>query len=177
MIIDLEIISQPLSGEFEERIFDSESPWNSHFWTWVKFLTDDYTECCGQFRGAPREVAISKIYNKILILTSDYIYLLDVQNADVLETLYFPQYINMTVAPSGEFILSDYYKIDVIRNNISKPETLNCPLAFGMDEIRFIEWRDNKFIFTCEEFANWNRKVEMEINTVDWKINILRELS
>lgn len=63
MIIEAEIIDQPYSGQYEERIYDISSPWNSQNWTWVKFLNDDFIEWCGEFRGLPRNVAISKKYN------------------------------------------------------------------------------------------------------------------
>ncbi|RZK38619.1 MAG: hypothetical protein EOO90_21670 [Pedobacter sp.] len=51
MIIDAEIISQPYSSEFSEKIYDSESLWNSQSWSYIKFINEDYTEWCGQLRG------------------------------------------------------------------------------------------------------------------------------
>lgn len=71
MIIDAEIMGQP---------YDILSKWNSPKWTWVKFINDDFSEWCGEFRGEPRGVALSKKYNQILILTSDYLYQLDCLN-------------------------------------------------------------------------------------------------
>ena len=35
MIENCEIVNQPYSGEFEERIYDNQSAWNSSSWTVV----------------------------------------------------------------------------------------------------------------------------------------------
>ena len=61
MINEAELINQPYSGQYEERIYDIPSTWNSQRWTWVEFFNDDFSEWCGVFRGSPRYVAISKI--------------------------------------------------------------------------------------------------------------------
>lgn len=37
VITNAEIIDQPFSGQYKERIYDVTSPWNSQDWTWVKF--------------------------------------------------------------------------------------------------------------------------------------------
>lgn len=77
MIIKAEVINQPYSGEYNERIYDISSPWNSQSWAWIKFTNEDLTEWCGNFRGFPRDVAVSKKYNSVLVLTSDYLFKLD----------------------------------------------------------------------------------------------------
>jgi hypothetical protein len=41
MVIDADIINQPYSGQYKERVYDNDSPWNSQGWTWVKFTNDD----------------------------------------------------------------------------------------------------------------------------------------
>ena len=43
MVIEADIITRPDSGEYDERIYDNESPWNSQAWTYVKFVNSDYT--------------------------------------------------------------------------------------------------------------------------------------
>ncbi|WP_219847903.1 hypothetical protein [Sphingobacterium gobiense] len=79
MIIEVEIINQPYSGEYAERIYDNEGVWNSQGWTFVKFTNEDYSEWCGQFRGFPGKAVISTINNIILVLTSDYLYQLETE--------------------------------------------------------------------------------------------------
>ncbi len=79
MIIEEEIISQPYSGEYTERIYETKSAWNSRSWTFVKFTNGVYSKWCGPFRGFPRQVAILTPKSVILVLTSDYLYALDIE--------------------------------------------------------------------------------------------------
>ena len=44
MIIEGQIINRPYSGEYGERIYDNNSPWNSQGWTYIKFTNDDCSE-------------------------------------------------------------------------------------------------------------------------------------
>ena len=41
MLLNIEQISQPYSGEYEEIIFDIESNWNSSDWSWIRFEEDN----------------------------------------------------------------------------------------------------------------------------------------
>ena len=50
MLLNIEQISQPYSGEYEEITFDIESNWNSSDWSWIRF-EEDTTIWCGEFRG------------------------------------------------------------------------------------------------------------------------------
>jgi hypothetical protein len=107
-----DIINQPYSGQYKERIYDISSSWNSLNWTWVKFEDEDFNEWCGEFRGSPRAVALSKKHNKVLVLTSDYLFHVDCDNGELIEYESQPQYQCLTVTPSGDFIIADYYSIE-----------------------------------------------------------------
>jgi hypothetical protein len=144
MIIDVKIMNQPIAGKYKERIYDISSQWNSQKWTWIRFMNDDFSECYGEFRGEPRGAALSKKYNTILILTSDYLYLIDCLNGEIIEYEEQPQYLNLTVTPSGDFIVSDYYNIELIRTTIKDTELLDSPIK--MDMIKFCEWNENKLL-------------------------------
>src|SRR5690606_41270736 len=99
MIIKVEIISQPYSGEFKERIYDIKSPWNSQNWSFIKFTEDDYSEWCGQFRGFPQNAQISLKNKIILVLTSDYLFQLDSKTANIIEYEDQPEYRSLTLTP------------------------------------------------------------------------------
>ncbi len=170
MIIEAEIIDQPYSGQYEERIYDISSPWNSQNWTWVKFLNDDFTEWCGEFRGLPINVAISKKHNHVLILTSDYLYQLDCLSMELIEYESQPQYKNLTVTPFGDFLVADYYSIDIIESSLEDKKLLESPIK--MDLINFGQWAGNKLSITCDEFLNWDNHVELELDSETLKITI-----
>lgn len=168
MIIDAKITNQPLAGEHEERIYDISSQWNSEKWTWVKFTNDNLSEWYGEFRGESRGVVISKKYNQVLILTSDYLYQLDCLNKQIKEYEEQPQYENLTVTPSGDFIVADYYDIQLIKNTIKDKKILDSPIK--MDMIKFQEWNNNKLLIVCEEFLNWSGTVILELDGDSFEI-------
>lgn len=172
MIIEGQIINRRYSGEYEERIYDNNSPWNSQGWTYIKFTNDDYSECCGVFRGFPKAVSISSIKNIILVLTSDYLYQLSI-NGDQLDLEEQSQYRNLTVTPLGDFILADYYYVIRIINSIQHQEKISSPIE--MDNIRFKTWNGPILEFTCDEFCNWNRHLNMIYNSETNKIEIKNE--
>lgn len=171
MIIKGEIINQTYSGVYKERIYDNQSVWNSSNWTTIKFTNDDYYEWCGIFRGFPCEIKISEKLKSILVLTSDYLYQLEIENGNLVELEKEIIYNNLTVAPSGEFILEDCYNIFKIEKNIQDKTKLESP--FEMDLIEFKYWKGKKLNFICEEFTVWNGNLEMELDSENWKINII----
>lgn len=170
MIIEAEIISQPYSGEYTERIYDNESAWNSQSWTFIKFTNADYSEWCGQFRGFPRQVAISTFKNIILVLTSDYLYQLDRETGNLTDFEDQPQYQNLTVAPNGDFILADYYNFEKVITSIKHKTSIESPIQ--MDIIEFKNWENSKLEFTCDEFLNWDRHLVMTYDSQTNKIEI-----
>ena len=170
MIIEAEIISQPYSGEYTERIYDNESAWNSQSWTFIKFINDDYSEWCGQFRGFPKKVAISTIQDIILVLTSDYLFQLDRETGNLTNWEDQPQYQNLTVTPSGDFILADYYNLEKVTTSIKQKEPIESPIQ--MDIIEFKDWEKSKLEFTCDEFLNWDRHLTMTYDSNTNKIEI-----
>ena len=170
MIIEAEILSQPYSGEYTERIYDNESAWNSQSWTFIKFTNDDYSEWCGQFRGFPKHVAISTLKNIVLVLTSDYLYQLDRETGNLTDLEDQPQYQNLTTAPNGDFILADYYNFEKVSTNIKQKTSIESPIQ--MDMIEFKKWDNIKLEFTCDEFLNWDRHLIMTYDSQTNKIEI-----
>ncbi|QLC65230.1 hypothetical protein LPB248_02705 [Flavobacterium sp. LPB0248] len=173
MIFKAEIINQPYSGEYSERIFDNENSWNSQSWTFIKFTNDDYTEWCGHFRGFPREVAISIIRNIVLVLTTDYLFQLDRETGNLMDYEDHPQYQNLTVAPNGDFILADNYDFEKVTTSIKQKSPIESPIQ--MDLIEFKNWEKSKLEFTCNELLNWDRHLIMiynsETNNIEIKNN------
>jgi hypothetical protein len=170
MIVKAEIISQPLSGKFDERIYDIPSRWNSQHWTWVKFINDDFTEWCGEFRGQAKGIALSTKYNIVLVLTSDYLYQLDCMSGDIMEFESDHLYQSLTVSPSGDFIIADYYSIEVIESTLSEKQTIESPIE--MDMIKFLRWTNNKLSVRCYELVNWDNQFELELDGDSFELNI-----
>jgi len=170
MIIKAEIVSQPYSGEYTERIYDIESVWNSQSWAFIKFTNNDYSEWCGQFRGFPRQVAISTPKSIVLVLTSDYLYQLDIETGNLTDFEDRPRYQNLTVAPNGDFILTDYYSLEKVTTCINEKEPIESPIQ--MDIIEFKKWENTRLEFSCDEFLNWDRHLIMIYDSETNKIEI-----
>jgi len=172
MITKAEIINQPISGEYNERIYDIESPWNSPNWTWVRF-EDESDRWCGEFRGKPRKVVLSTEHRKVLVRTSDYLYVLDCDSAEIIEYESQPQYSDLAVTPYGDFLVTDYYSIKMFGENFAEKEIITSPIQ--MDLIQFHEWVGNRLSISCCEFLNWERKVELylDIDTKEMSLDLL----
>ncbi|MED5051287.1 hypothetical protein P9850_05340 [Anoxybacillus rupiensis] len=168
MITKAELINQPYSGQYKEKIYDISSPWNSQNWSWIKFTNDDLTEWCGNFRGFPRDVAISNKYNIVLVLTSDYLFKLDCFSEELVEYESHPQYRSLTVTPLGDFVLADYYDIEIIKSNLEDKIPVHSPIK--MDNIQFYGWSNNKLSIICDEFLTGNHHVELELDGETFEI-------
>ncbi|MEW9052510.1 MAG: hypothetical protein AB2392_15220 [Neobacillus sp.] len=162
MIAKAEIINQPFSGQYEERIYDIKSSWNSPNWTWVKFEDEDFNEWCGEFRGSPWGIAVSTKHKTVLVLTSDYLFQVDCDSGELTEYVSEPQYQCLTVTPSGDFLIADYYDIEKIESSIKYTKPVESPIK--MDTIMFHDWSKNKLIITCDEFLNWDNHLELELD-------------
>jgi len=171
MILKAKIINLPYSGQYKEKIFDISSPWNSQDWTWVKFVNEDLTEWCGEFRGFPRAVAVSKKHNYVLVLTSDYLFQVNRLNGELLEYESQPLYQSLTVTPSGDFIIADYYCIEIIGSTLKDKKLVESPIE--MDNIKFDSWSKNKLLISCDEFLNSNNNhVGLELDSEKLEITI-----
>ena len=116
MICSAELIEQPYSGQYTEKIYDIKSPWNSSEWTWIKFV-DENGEWCGEFRVMYRGVSVSKNFGVIIVLTSDYIYELDINTAELIGYDSQLDFIDITTSTKGDIFLTDGYDIKFLVKN------------------------------------------------------------
>lgn len=175
MIEKVEIISQPVSGKYEERIYDLQSSWNSQDWTWIRFTNEDLSEWCGVFRGYPKSAYLSKKYNVLLVLTSDYLFLLDRDNVDVIDFEEHSPYLYLTLSPNEDFIVADNHNLTKIKNSLRDKSVINSPIK--MDFIEFKIWNNQKLEFECDEFYSWDKHYLMEYDCLTDKIEIKKHLT
>lgn len=172
IISESEIINQPYSGKYKEIIFDIKSKWNSSNWTYVKFIEEDFYEWCGVFRGSSIGVSLSNKHNRILVLTSDYLYEINSLNGKLIAYQSNDSYKNLTVDDvSGDFIISDNYTIEIILMPLNNKILIESPIK--MDMIEFISWSSNKLKIVCDEWMNWDNKLYLELDMGLRKIEIL----
>ncbi|MGE7835447.1 hypothetical protein [Viridibacillus arvi] len=178
MITNAEIIEQPYSGHFKERIYDISNQWNSQDWTWIKFEEENYNEWCGQFRGAQRAVALSRKHNQTLVATSDFLFQIDCASGELTEFMSRDEtetiYQDLTVTPFGDFIIADYHNIEIIGETINDRQLLYIPIAIDM--IKFNGWSENKLSISCEDLGISDSKIELELDATTFEINVLSRI-
>lgn len=171
MICSAEWIEQPYSGQYVEKIYDIKSPWNSSKWTWIKFSDED-GEWCGEFRGEYRGVSVSKKFGVAIVLTSDYMYELDINTSELIGYEAQPDFIDITTSPKGDIFLTNGYGIEFLVNNeMGKIESMPIPyIPVQPDNFRFVDWDDNILKVKCEEFLNWENEIELYLDceTMEW---------
>jgi|WetSurMetagenome_2_1015567.scaffolds.fasta_scaffold37284_2 hypothetical protein len=170
MIISAEIINQPISGKYHEIRYDCECELRSNDWTWIKFTNNDYSEWCGSFPGFPINVEISDKDENILVLTNVALFQLDKSSGKVLNKELNYDYCQLTLSPSGDYILATPEKIERVKGDIRTKISIAGPIK--MDFIEFRNWTNGKLNFICDEFLAWDKHFEMELDVSDWTIKI-----
>ncbi|MCO5250113.1 MAG: hypothetical protein M9949_01680 [Candidatus Kapabacteria bacterium] len=98
-------------------------------------------------------------------------YFFDIKAGNISDFEDQPQYQNLTISPNGDFILSDYYKIEKVTTSIKHKEPIDSPIQ--MDTIVFMKWDNLKLEFICHEFLNWDSQLKMtydsETNRIEFK--------
>lgn len=177
MICGAEHIEQPYSGEYVEKIYDIKNSFKSDNWTWIKFV-DETGEWCGEFRGTYRGVSVSKKLGIVVVLTSDYMYVLDMETTNVIEhysTCVQPMYTEITNSPYGDIFISDGYGIEMFTNSkVAGLKTIDMPIR--PDNLKFVEWNDNILKISCYEFLCWDEQIELyfDCDLMEWIDNFKR---
>jgi len=150
VISGAERIDQPYSGEYTERIYDIDTSWHSSDWTWIKFFDDDEV-WCGNFRGKYKGVVVSEKMGIAVVLTSDHLYVLDVFTADIVDFIAQSNYVDITITPFGDILVTDGYDIEKFTHNrISDFELISTPIK--TEFVRFKGWDGNVLKISCNEF-------------------------
>ena len=156
MILSAEYIDQPYDGEYREKIYDIKSVWNSRDWIWIKF-TDENGEWCGEFRGSYRGVAVSNKLGIVVVLTSDHMYMLDINSAELVDFLSQPTYVGITASPLEDIFITDGQCVEIFTaNHIDARKSIATPIH--PDCLEFAEWKGNILKMTCYEFWSWETK-------------------
>lgn len=171
MIKKAEIIDKPLSGTYEEKIYGNLSD----NWIWIKFTDENYYEWCGQFNGDFVKVDISEHLKITYVATIFGIYLINSENYELIKYIELMGINDTSLSPNGSYLVADGYDIYVLNNQELENQNLNND--FLLDDINFVEWKDQKLIIECLEMFSENSKIVAEYDENSKKVKILsREL-
>ena len=167
MLLNIEQISQPYSGEYEEIIFDIESNWNSSDWSYTLSLHDAlpiYTTIwCGEFRGKYIGATFSVPKGIIVVVTTDYIYVIDIMSKEMIDSERNFECTDITCTPLGDVLLSSGYGLEILKERtISSCEAIVLPV--NADSLRFVKYRGNILEMNCDEYCNWSNNITLFLN-------------
>lgn len=180
MIHIAKYIDQPLSGQYVEKIYDITNPWNSSHWCWVKFA-DNNDEWCGVFRGKYIGGSISNKLGIIVVLTTDYLYILDINTAEMIDYDHHMDYTDITTSCDGDIVLTTGYSIKIIIKENDSIRTKNVlSIPFEIDNVKFIEWNEKILKITCCElyYSKNEFEIYLDIDSLTWNcINLIKQLN
>jgi len=173
MILSVDNIDIPASGKYDEVICDVQNPWKSQKWTWLKFMNDDYYEWCCEFRGDYGGHGISEKDNIIYVLTSDFLYLLNIDDGSIVSYIARPEFRKLVVSPSGDCIVANDYHLSLIDSHGIEMKTIETPMP--LDSISFTEWQEHYLIVDALEFLNWDNFVSLKFDSRSLEIEIISQ--
>lgn len=172
MIIAAEIIVQPISGSYPERIYSDPKEHSVHFNTWVKFTNSDGTEWCGQFYGFPKRVAISEKHDSVLLLTSYGLFQLDRHSADIIAIDTTTNCQDLTVTPFGDVLLVvNFFFIEKITTNILNREAIEIPVQG--EDIVFKGWTEKILNIESVFMTSSRNLLRMQLDAETFKIELI----
>ena len=163
-------IEQPYSGEYIEKIYDIESPWNTADWTWIR-MEEEKDVWCGEFRGRYVGVVVSELWKLVVVLTSMYIYLLDIETGEMIEYRDNMMYSDIACGPYGDIFLTDGYGLEMVtERHINQKNLKAIVMPIHADEVRFRGWQDNILIITCCEFLvrDSEKTLYLDCDLLEW---------
>ena len=164
-----------ISAEYEERIYDIESPWNTSEWTWIKFEEDSGKIWVGQFRGEFTACGISVKHGIAVIITSMYICFIDLNCKEMIDYGAGILYKDIYQTVDGDILLSDGYSLSVVNGN-AIDSIKNIELPIKADFLKFDSCSGNLLRLTCEEVCNWDESYEIFLDCktfsiTKWRMN------
>ena len=102
------------------------------------------------FVGNIRALLFLKKWELPFFLTSDHLYVLDVFTADIVDFIAQSNYVDITITPFGDILVTDGYYIEKFTHNrISDFELIATPIE--TDFVRFKGWDGNVLKISCYE--------------------------
>jgi hypothetical protein len=164
--------SPPLSGDYDEILFDLPSPWRESSWNYVLFTTFNGQDWCGAFRARyGNNFLITKIDGKGItcIVSGGHGYIIDIDKKIKITDIKTDMIQDITVDnKSDSFIISTYW--DIRRIDLDYNEHV-LTMPEQADGINFKDLVGDKLNIEFTEIGASmikNSKYYLDLN--DWKI-------
>ncbi len=128
----------PLSGEYEEIIFDLPEPWRGQTWNYVKFTMTDGTVWCGEFREKQDSGFLLSELPDIgiaCVVSGGHGYIVDINKKEKIKDLDTEPIIDIYAdRDTNTFYISSYWDIKLIDCELNE---IDMPIPIGCDGIIF----------------------------------------
>ena len=108
----------PISGEYEEILFDLPGPWREPIWHYVKFTTKDGLEWVGGFREKDcHNFLVAELENKgiVCVVSGGHGYLVDIEKKQKIKDLETESIIDMATDTKTEsFYISRWWDLKLV---------------------------------------------------------------
>jgi hypothetical protein len=142
----------PMSGEYEEVIFDLEEPWRGQNWHYVLFTTTEGQTWCGHFREKESDnFLVAELTEKriSLVISGGYGYIIDIDKKERIKDIDSTAIIAIKADElSNAFFVATYWDITKIDNELKE---IDIALPFDAYSMHFNEIRDRKLEIEFEE--------------------------
>src|SRR5690606_37756159 len=110
--------SIPISGKYEEIIFDLPEPWRGQSWNFVKFTLSDGTIWCGQFREKEKGnfyIANLPVIGIACVVSGGHGFIIDIDKKEKIKDLKTEPIIDVFAdEETNTFYISSWWSLNLI---------------------------------------------------------------
>ena len=144
----------PISGEYEEILFDLPGPWREQIWHYVKFTTKDGLEWVGGFREKDNHnFKVMELENKgiVCVVSGGHGYLVDIEKKQKIKDLETDTIIDLTTDPKTEsFYISRWWDLKLVDKEFNE---IDIQVPIDCDGIFFKEKDGRELNLEIEEIG------------------------
>lgn len=130
----------PVSGDYEEIIFDLPEPWRGQSWNFVKFTKSDGINWCGQFREKDKgNFCIADLPDKGIacVVSGGHGYFVDIDKKEKIKDLDIEHVIDIYAdKETNTFYVACWWSLHLIDEKLN---VIDMPVPIGCDGIIFKE--------------------------------------
>ncbi|MEY2963423.1 MAG: hypothetical protein RL754_684 [Bacteroidota bacterium] len=144
----------PISGEYEEILFDLPGPWREEVWHYVKFTTKDGLEWVGGFREKDsHNFLVAELESKgvVCVVSGGHGFLVDVEGKLKIKDLETDTIIDLTADPETEsFYISRWWDLKMVDKEFKE---IDIRIPIDCDGIYFKEKKGRELNLEIEEIG------------------------
>jgi hypothetical protein len=144
----------PISGEYEEILFDLPEPWREQVWHYVKFTTEDGLEWVGGFREKDNHnFLVAELENNgiVCVISGGHAYIVDVERKKKIKDLETDTIIDLTTDPKTDsFYISRWSDLKIVDKELNE---IDIQVPIDCDGIYFKEIDGRELNLEVEEIG------------------------